>query len=348
MVLFIISIILTLLLGAVLLFSSVSWGAAGVLFIVSLALTILAGFVYKSQVEMNKKLKDSESTVHLSTPSGEGVGKVLSVIVVVIFMFSAMSGISGIREDIEEHETYMQNRIASLEWKIDELESKLKKQDSIISDFQYNLGKVDSTEHTVETTFLCIPKSSAYDTTVSLTLGDKSIMLENEGNGIYESVQKLSIFKDYGDISISVTTNGITTTENIDDYIVDTPFCLSVLPHLMGIKDALVHSYEDKSFTTEGTYYGGLIEEFKDVKMIFAVNDKVVDTIVINSAETEVDKEIKIESGDKVDVYVEGTDIYGYIHRFQSISQSSEDSGIVCLDEIIMDSQGNVLCNNFI
>lgn len=347
MVLLIISIILTLILGVAFLFTPVSWGAAGVLFIVSLALTILAGFVYKSHVEMNKKLQDSESTVHLSTPSGEGVGKVLSVIVVVIFMFSAMSGISGIREDIEEHETYMQNRIASLEWKIDELESKLKKQDSMISDFEYNLGKVDSTEHTVETTFSCIPKSSAYDTTVSLTLGDKSIMLENEGNGIYETVQKLSIFKYYGEISVSVTTNGITTTENLGDYIVDTPFCFSLLPHLIDI-NALEHSYGDKSFTTEGTYYIGLIEEFSDVKMIFSVNDKVVDSIQINIAETRIDKEIAIESGDKVDVYVEGTDKYGYIHRFHSISQSSEAPGTAYPCEIIMDSEGNVLCDNFI
>ena len=348
MVLFIFSIILTLLLGAVLLFSPVSWGAGGVLFIVSLALTILAGFVHKSHVEINKKLKDGDSTVHLSYPSVEIVGRNLSVIVAVIFMFSAMSGISKTREDIEEHETYMQNRIASLEWKIDELESKLKKQDSMISDFKYNLGKVDSIEHTVETTFSCIPKSESFDTTVSLRISDKIINLEKESDGIYEAVQKLSIFKDYGEISISVTTNGITTTESIDDYIVDTPFCFSLLPHLYDINDTLVHSYGDKSFTTEGVYYDGLIEEFSDVKMIFSVNDKVVDSIQINTAETRIDKEIAIESGDKVDVYVEGTDKYGYIHRFHSISRSSEDLGTVYPYEIIMDSEGNVLCNNFI
>lgn len=348
MVLLIISIILTLILGVAFLFTPVSWGAAGVLFIVSLALTILAGFVYKSHVEMNKKLQDSESTVHLSTPSGEGVGKVLSVIVVVIFMFSAMSGITGIRDDIEEHETYMQNRIASLEWKIDELESRLKKQDSVISDFKYYLGKVDSTEHTVETTFSCILKSESFDTTVSLRISDKIINLEKGRDGIYEAVQRLSIFKDYGEISVSVTTNGITTTENLDDYIVDTPFCFSFLPHLIDINDTLEHSYGDKSFTTEGVYYVGLIEEFSDIKMIFSVNDKVVDSIQINTAETRIDKEIAIESGDKVDVYVEGTDKYGYIHRFHSISQSSEDPGTSYPYEIIMDSEGNVLCNNFI
>lgn len=346
MVLLIISIILTLILGVAFLFTPVSWGAAGVLFIVSLALTILAGFVYKSHVEMNKKLQDSESTVHLSTPSGEGVGKVLSVIVVVIFMFSAMSGITGIRDDIEEHETYMQNRIASLEWKIDELESRLKKQDSVISDFKYNLGKVDSTEHTVETTFSCILKSESFDTTVSLRISDKIINLEKGTDGIYEAVQKLSIFKDYGEISVSVTTNGITTTENLGDYIVDTPFCYSLLPDLIDINDTLEHSYGDKSFTTEGVYYVGLIEEFSDVKMIFSVNDKVVDLIQINTAETRIDKEIAIESGDKVDVYVEGTDKYGYIHRFHSISQSLEDPGTVYPYEIIMDSEGNVLCDN--
>lgn len=343
MVLLIISIILTLILGVAFLFTPVSWGAAGVLFIVSLALTILAGFVYKSHVEMNKKLQDSESTVHLSTPSGEGVGKVLSVIVVVIFMFSAMSGITGIRDDIEEHETYMQNRIASLEWKIDELESRLKKQDSVISDFKYYLGKVDSTEHTVETTFSCILKSESFDTTVSLRISDKTINLEKGSDGIYEAVQRLSIFKDYGEISVSVTTNGITTTEKLDDYIVDTPFCYTLLPDLMDI-NALEHSYGDKSFTTEGTYYVELIEEFSDIKMIFFVNDKVVDSIQINTAETKIDKEIAIESGDKVDVYVEGTDKYGYIHRFHSRSQSPEDPGTVYVYEIIMDSEGNVLC----
>ena len=335
-----------MILGVAFLFTPVSWGAAGVLFIVSLALTILAGFVYKSHVEMNKKLQDSESTVHLSTPSGEGVGKVLSVIVVVIFMFSAMSGITGIRDDIEEHETYMQNRIASLEWKIDELESKLKKQDSIISDFEYNLGKVDSIEHTVETTFSCILKSESFDTTVLLRISDKIINLEKGRDGIYESVQRLSIFKDYGEISVSVTTNGITTTENLDDYIVDTPFCYSLLPHLMDI-NALEHSYGDKSFTTEGTYYVELIEEFSDIKMIFSVNDKIVDSIQINTAETKIDKEIAIESGDKVDDYVEGTDKYGYIHRFHSISRSLEDPGTVYPYEIIMDSEGNVLFDNF-
>ena len=328
MVLLIISIILTLILGVVFLFTPVSWGAAGVLFIVSMALTILAGFVYKSHVEMNKKLQDSESTVHLSTPSGEGVGKVLSVIVVVIFMFSAMSGITKIREDIEEHETYMQNRIASLRWRIDELESKLKKQDSVISDFKYYLGKVDSTEHTVETTFSCILKSESFDTTVSLRIGDKIINLEKGSDGIYEAVEKLSIFKNYGEMYVSVTTNGITTTENLGDYIVDTPFCFSILPHLIDTNDTLEHSYGDKSFTTEGVYYDSINEEFSDVKMIFSVNDKVVDSIQINTAETRIDKEIAIESGDRVDVYVEGTDKYGYIHRFHSISQSSSLSAL--------------------
>jgi|GEM_PF-3301419 len=106
-------------------------------------------------------------------------------------------------------------------------------------------------------------------------------------------------------------------------------------------------SFCPKSFTTEGVYYVGLIEEFSDVKMIFSVNDKVVDSIQINTAETRIDKEIAIESGDKVDVYVEGTDKYGYIHRFHSRSQSSEDTGTVYPYEIIMDSEGNVLFDNF-
>ncbi len=100
-------------------------------------------------------------------------------------------------------------------------------------------------------------------------------------------------------------------------------------------------------FLLEGVYYVGLIEEFSDVKMIFSVNDKVVDSIQINTAETRIDKEIAIESGDKVDVYVEGTDKYGYIHRFHSISQSPEDPGTSYPYEIIMDSEGNVLCDNF-
>ena len=120
---------------------------------------------------------------------------------------------------------------------------------------------------------------------------------------------------------------------------------------------------EEKGITVDGeVMFMGDIEEsggkaFSDLKLIYMLNDKIVEEVeipetVFESAVSDIDVQKTYpdtKEGDIFTLRVEGVDGYGFVHRItlkETVCISDEDITEEALDgyyETILDKEGNVL-----
>ena len=122
---------------------------------------------------------------------------------------------------------------------------------------------------------------------------------------------------------------------------------------------------EEKGLTVDGdVIFMGDIEEsggtaFTDLKLVYIINDKIVDEqeipeTVFESAFSDIDVQKTYpdaKEGDTFTLYIDGVDEYGFVHRItlkETVCSSAESDAEEPSDgfyEIILDKDGNELCS---
>ena len=313
-----------------------------IVLLILLSIVFLVYFnIYKKRI--NKSLERNESTAHISMISTESVGKIVVIIGVVYFAISTMNQLSNIAFDVAQTKNELKSEISNLNCQINELREQLEQQNSILSSFEYTLGEINSENNTVETTLKCVPKVIAEDTTVTVTLGNEAITLEERTGGIFTATKQLPLFEDMnGEVTVAVTTGGITNTQTVSDVFYDT-LCVECLP-LLGDGYMLMHEFANGKISINGEYSGsGKGEGMTDVKLFFMIDDAVVKTLDIDEKGTFVNETIEMDGDSLFELVAEGKDVYGYTHR-KILWGASIDSEYMYMDyDVILDKDGKVL-----
>lgn len=313
-----------------------------IVLLILLCIVFLVYFnIYKKRI--NKSLEHNESTAHISMISTESVGKIVVIIGAVYFAISTMNQLSDIAYDVDQTRNELKTEINRLNWQLEELEEQLEQQNSILSSFEYTLGEINSANNTVETTLKCVPKVVSEDTTVTVLLGGENITLEEKAGGVYTATKQLPLFDDMsGEVTVAVTTSGITNTQIVPDLFYDA-LCAECFPWL---DDGymLMHELEAGKLSINGEYQGlGKGEGITDIKLFFIIDGTVVKTIDVAEKGINVDETFELDDDRLFELVAEGKDAYGYTHR-KILFGVSRDTEYLHMDtDVIMDKDGNVL-----
>ncbi len=323
------------------------------LIVIALIVFVVYSSIYKKKI--NKKLEQNESTAHVSMMSTESIGKIILIVGGIIFAISVMSMLSTISANVQNTQNNLNNTITSLQCEISELKDMVEEQNSEFIMFECELGEIDNVNHTVNTMFRCIPKTSGEDTKIRITIGSNTITLEKNADGIFTGEKPLPMFDDgYSKVCASIETNGVTSSMWImeNDYYFLSNVCLPQLGNFNGLN----FDFGKNGFSLNGTYYDSRIsdysgdiitdkrmDELKDIKVIFSVNNEIVREIEITDVFKDIDEKIPAKSGDTVIVEAVGTDSYGYTHKRLLLETETEGSQSWSEADNIYDKDGNLL-----
>lgn len=336
--------------------SALVLGPVLILFFIIIALVIFFAvyfLVYKKRI--NKQLQN-QSTAHISMFSLESVGTVILIIgaiVVSIFLFFKLSELSDGLNNVKSNIKSTRHEINTLKEEIASLKDLLEEQSSALTLFEYEFGAIDNVNHTVEMHINCIPKTSGNDTTVFVSIGTYSAPLEKTSNGMYSGKIILPLFENLGDkICISTNTNGVTNSTIKTLNYCEAPFT-EILPALWvyfednsyfhNEKFYMNVTFENEDFTAENEPAVDEKKVIKDVKLIIKINGKFEKEIVPTKQNITIDEEFSVQKGDIVEIYVEGTDSFGYIHQRLLLKKNDTTTWLGGSEDNISDLNGNVI-----
>jgi hypothetical protein len=196
----------------------------------------------------------------------------------------------------------------------------MKKEASIISDVTYDFGEINTEEHTAEMIFRVVPKSYSGETEISLCYMGETIVLTNNGAGIFTGSTVLPIFKEYyEDALFCITEGGVTKTEMWEDLPKDglQYYCLPMF-HTMHCSTGFQKGKDSVRVNIELqmlTKGDGYLEQFRDQTLYVKKDSTVIDEIPLVNDAIVLDKSYPAKEGENFDFYIRAVDQYGYIHE---------------------------------
>ncbi len=286
------------------------------LFLLLAALITLLVYFRLYSRHINRKLREEESTAHISMASSDSVSRWVIVIAAAILLFSIHSKLSTVENELEMARNENRQAISALQGQISDLEYQLSQQDSLIADFRYETGSYDPETQTCEVTFFCILNTYTEDTGITLNFGEYEIPFE-PASGEYHATAAINIFSTLPEYGTLIVGNGdLFQTEQIDTL----PFpalCFEVLPSL----DTCIYTAESEFTHEDGKYsyscriVNDNLGQFTDTKLIVKVNDEIVQESPLTKPEEALSLSIPAEGNDIVLLYAVGTNEYGLTHE---------------------------------
>lgn len=243
------------------------------------------------------------------------------------------------------------------------VDKKLEEQASLITYFDFQYGELDSKNLKVPVSVKIIPKTATASTKLTLDFGSRTVEMKKGENMEYTADFKSDLFLGEGDemVNLIISEGNTTKSEELDWYI------SSLHDHFLpNIFASFI--FDHTEFKTEkGLYVDGDVMfhwdteaekiPFNDLKLVYKLNGEILEEseipeTVFDSAVDTVDVKKTYpdaKEGDTFEVYLEGTDEYGFVHRtmLKSITCTSEDDVSVETDledtEVILDKDGNIL-----
>lgn len=283
----------------------------------------------------------------------------IALIVVLVFgcikIVKLTHEISNMRDRIDYLQSHVDNigsRIDSIYNNVDE---RLKKEASLISSVEYEVGEINIATHKADVKFKVVPKSITSEMLLSINIGDDSAEFSREGNE-FTTTLKTGIFLDYGSrpiISIK-TAEGI-QTEQLEDVDLGSLY-QEYLPYVSADMWGTTSEKKD-SLVIDGKAYVSYKPSspddnitLKKIEVVTELDGKEIERKEITSKMEEYDCEVsiketyKMKDGKNLVMYVEAVDTAGYIHRTEEYSWSRED-GMGRYVNGIYDKEGNLLAS---
>ncbi len=275
------------------------------------------------------------------------------VLVIECFVISNLSKkVSNLEGQISYWQTqgdYIRSEISSI---YDNVEEKLKKEASLISSVDYELGAINSITQKAEVKFTVVPKNIMDEMTLSVSIGDEMAGFSRDGNG-FTAILKVGIFLKYGSYPIlTVKTAEGTKTEQLKNVPLDNLY-QSYLPDIQanfwGKNTAKKNSLKidgNVSLDCAPSAKESNIS-FKKIELVTELNEKEVDREVIflklvdGECEHSIQETYKLDEGDNLIMYVEAEDTAGFIHRTGWYSWAGDDDSRYGKE--IYDKDGNLL-----
>lgn len=243
------------------------------------------------------------------------------------------------------------------------VDEKLEEQASLITYFNYEYGELDSENLKVPISVKIIPKTATASTKLTLDFGARTVEMKKGENMEYTADFESDLFlgESGGMVNLIIRDGNTSQSEELDWYI--SSLHSNYLPELMaGFTFDKTSFSEEKGLTVDGdVFFMGDIEEsggtaFTDLKLVYMINDKIVDEQEIpeTAFETAFD-DIDVyktypdaKAEDTFTLYIECVDEYGLVHRItvkEIVCISGEETSEESLGnyETILDKNDNVL-----
>ena len=290
------------------------------------------------------------------------------IIILAVALIVAFVQINTYKTESENRYNSLSNHIQRVSDNIQEIygnvDKMLEEEASLVTSFNYEYGKLDAENRLVPVSVKITPKILTDKTVLTLDFGSEKVELKRGDGGEFAADFNVPLFPDTDSevVKLLIKDGNTTQTQELDWYI--SSLYEEFLPQLMTgfVFDHTTFS-EEKGLTVKGdVMFMGDIEEsggnaFSDLKLVYIINDKIVETeeipeTIFESAVSDIDvyktyPDAKAE--DTFTLYIEGVDEYGFMHRInlkETVCSSAESDAEEPSDgfyEIILDKDGNVL-----
>lgn len=274
--------------------------------------------------------------------------------------------ISNLNNELSNTKNNLNNQISNLREEIDSIygnvDRKLKKQASLLSESDYTLGEFNSETKKMPVTFTVIPKIVSDNMKLFIAVGDEKIELAKDGEE-YSGTAELGLFIEYDEWPLlTIETGGETKTEFLDNIYVS---CLynNVLPQLAA--DMTETSNYGKGYVRVEAGFAvedikaseGSSVKFNSFTLVQEKNGKEIERKDITSEVLKADgsyhsrftQTFEAAEGDEIKLYVTAEDSLGFIHKvlmsywYNEADHADEIPAVMTRGESIYDSDGNLL-----
>ena len=255
----------------------------------------------------------------------------LIITIVLVFQFFQIETLkSDIGNLINEVDNSVENCNNSINNLSSSFEEAVKKQNSIISSVSYEYGELKEDNRTAEIIISVTPKKHTEDTIVTVKINEKTLNAKRTDESTFTAIYEVDVFESreaYDFVTVTVTSNGISTTEIVDDftfgdytdeeYIDMTALEYQYLPFVSFDEIPRDVGYEGYSYL-DGTLFNYSPEDVKNARLVIEVNGKVCEDkpIDLGKEEISIQKEYKVNEGDTELAYVTYEDVsHGYTYK---------------------------------
>ncbi|MBQ1966537.1 MAG: hypothetical protein II356_01030 [Clostridia bacterium] len=291
----------------------------------------------------------------------------LIIIILAVALVVAFVQLNGYKTESENRFNNLSNQIQRVSDDIQSIygnvDDMLEEEASLVTSFNYEYGKLDAENRLVPVSVKITPKTLTDKTVITLDFGSEKVQLKRGDGGEFTADFNAPLFPDTESevVKLLIKDGNTTQTQELDWYI--SSLHSNYLPELMaGFTFDKTSFSEEKGLTVDGdVFFMGDIEEsggtaFTDLKLVYMINDKIVDEQEIpeTAFETAFD-DIDVyktypdaKAEDTFTLYIEGVDEYGLVHRItvkEIVCISGEETSEESLGnyETILDKNGNVL-----
>ncbi len=247
-----------------------------------------------------------------------------AALVVSFFMLEKLnSKMDSLRSNYNNQILNIREEINSIYGNVDR---KLKKQASLLSDMNYEIGSYDVENGKIPVIFKAVPKIISDGIRIFVEVEGEKTELSREGECFVGTALVGMFVGDSEKVLLTIEENGQTKTEILEDVYISSLFD-RVLPHLFADMTGTSHYGDDyvrveAGFSVEQAVAEDSAVRFKSVSVIEEKNGKetdrrdITDEVVKNdSYNTRYTHTFEASKGDEIKIYVVAEDSLGYIHK---------------------------------
>lgn len=257
------------------------------------------------------------------------VSAVLAVCVFVLFEKT-----NELESRLATSQSHLQGQISNMLYEIDgiysNVDEKLKKQVSILSSAEMEIGVLDAATNTAELNFNIVPKSISENMSVFVTVDDEKIELTKNGNIFSGEISADIFIKENCYPLVSVETNGTVQTEyleendlmNLWDKILPTLWCSYAVDgtKITNGKVYLGTAYNMDFYKTSDAYMDEfylVTEKNGDEILREEITDAVKSSHTYNQGfyNSTIEKTYHVTKGDNISIYAVAVDSLGYTYK---------------------------------
>lgn len=285
----------------------------------------------------------------LASKSGEAPDKRKSVIVTIILVFVSLLTLWGMEIGFFWYTRNISPRVH--EMLSDYIEPENSDENSVIEYLNCRPDKADKEKMTADFIIECKLKYYSDDTSVRFLFDGQSLNAEKISDGEFSSCITLPMFEsNNGELVAEITSDGVINTEKKKSDILQWP-CESYLPHFYYLLKRSGGNLDGKVIKFRGILEKNNPEsfsQFSDVHLYTTVNGEITDETDISGDRVKLKMKYRIKDGDRLEIFITGTDEYGMVHKsmLHSNIRLDDEWGYYIHNpyyELIYDENGNLL-----
>ncbi|MFT5875395.1 MAG: hypothetical protein ACI8WT_004387 [Clostridium sp.] len=256
---------------------------------------------------------------------------IVSLLLFNVVTFSKLNSLeNNINSRFQQSDSVANNLRNEIDSVYSNVDIKLKKQGSILDNYNVTLGELNQSNFTIPVTLTLTPKEYSKGLIASLNLNDKNVPMKNEGTSFVANVDAY-VFDDFS-LEVVLEHDGVKKIETIEEYHdLRSKYLLDISGGFNGQS-----TYSSKEFQ-----YSGNIDlkigssKAGSTEKINIIND--VNGVIVSQREIEpsdntsidVKENIKLDEGDKLTIYAIVQDRYGlnykYVLDIYEVDNNKED-----------------------